>query len=348
MLRIKLSVPGAGSCVDLSQFVGNSENTVSGCSFHVNESLEDADVWFVLEGVEAWDTECRVPPSRVVFLTSESSWEPGFFAEGTPQGDFLGQFPHIYTCHDVYLPTVVNAPPFLPWMINANHGASIFAPHMRDSRFLGGLTELPKSRPISVFCSSQTLTPPHRMRLRFVEKLKEHFGDTLDWFGNGINPLPEKWHGIAPYRYTVVLENQAVANVFTEKIFDAYLGLAYPIYWGAPNLADYFHPASFTGINIRDLKGSIEAIEGLLASDVAETQIDRLVESKRRVLGEYNLFERLARIAGDIAHDSAGEEPEDVRLEPPHQARASRFRGGLTGTAGRALNRMGSRLVGPP
>ena len=29
--------------------------------------------------------------------------------------------------------------------------------------------------------------------------LKEHFGDSLDWFGNGINPLKEKYYSDVDY-----------------------------------------------------------------------------------------------------------------------------------------------------
>ena len=348
MVTIKISSRGAEKAADISQFVGNSENTWSDCRFHINEPIAEADVWFVSEDLEDFDLDCRVPPSRVVFISAETSWQPGFYVPGSPIWPFIQQFSRIYSCHDIYLPNVVSAAPFLPWMINANHGSSILAPHDRDIDYLKMLTSVEKTRGLSVFCSSQDLTPQHRMRLRFVEQLKSHFGDRLDWFGNGINPLPEKWEGIAPYRYTLVLENQSATNIFTEKIFDAYLGLSFPIYWGAPNLDAYFDPEGYEEINIRDLAGSIDVLEGLLASSVAEDRHGSLLENKRRVLDDHNVFGRLSRIAHDLVARSPGEQPVSVHLEPWSGVVPSRFRGGVSSTVGRAFSRIGIRLAGSP
>lgn len=343
MLRVKVSISGAGSVPSLSQFVGNDQNRIEGCRFFVNEPLDEADVWFVSEDVEAWDTECRVPPSRTAFITSETSWEPGHYAEGTSPGAFIQQFSRIFTCHDVFCDGVDSQPPFLPWMINANHGRSMLAPHARDVDALRSLTALEKSRTVSVFCSAQTLTPLHRMRLRFVEGIKAHFGDDLDWYGNGINPLAEKWDGIAPYRYTIVLENQSTENVFTEKIYDAYLGLAYPIYWGAPNLGDYFDPQSFTPINIRDLGGSIRQIEQVIGSDLAELRQPELLSSRDRVVNEYNMFARLARIARELVAGTEGEPSQLVRIEP-HAHFVPVPANDPVSSLGRLLTRAGGRL----
>ena len=102
------------------------------------------------------------------------------------------------------------------------------------------------------------------------DKLKEHFKDKLDWYGNGINPLDRKWDGIAPYKYHLTLENQSTYNVITEKLYDAFLGLSYPIYWGAPNVNDYFEDNSLIKINLNDLKGSIQIIEKVIAENYYE------------------------------------------------------------------------------
>lgn len=311
VLRVRLSARGGFPALDLSQFVGNAENRWDDCVFFVNTPEEEVDVWFVSEDVEDYE-ECWVPPERVVFISSETSWEPGHYAAGTIRSEFLNQFAHIFTCHDVLLKNVTAAPPFLPWMINTNHGPNLMSPHPRDLTFFDDLNAVTKTHELSVFCSDQSLTANHRMRLDFVYALKEHFGDRLHWFGNGINPLVQKWPGIAPYRYTIVLENQATDNIFSEKIFDAYLGLSFPIYWGAPNLSDFFPSSAFAKINIRDLNGSIDLIETLLKSKLAEDNLGSLLEAKRRVLWEFNMFARLAAIARALVQSSPGAQQQRV------------------------------------
>jgi hypothetical protein len=181
-------------------------------------------------------------------------------------------------------------------MINANHGQSVFSAHARDRLFFEQLTSLPKTKDLSVFCSNQTWTEDHKLRLKFVRGLKAHFGDKLDWFGNGIQPLEQKWDGIATYKYHIALENQSRNNVITEKLYDSFLGLAYPIYYGAPNAGEYFDSKSFSTIDIVDIKGSIKIIEKILESDLYEQRLNEVIASKNLVLSKYNLFERIADI----------------------------------------------------
>lgn len=345
MIRVRVSARGGSPALDLSQFVGNSGNRWGECTFFVNTGEEEVDVWFVSEDVED-DEQCWVPPERVVFISSETSWDSGHYAPGTFPGEFVSQFAQIFSCHDIFRKNVTAAAPFLPWMINGNHGPNLMAPHPRGLSFFHQLDQLPKTHDLSVFCSSQTLTANHRMRLRFVEALKEHFGDRLHWFGNGINPIPEKWPGVAPYRYTIVLENQAVDNIFSEKIYDAYLGLSYPIYWGAPNLSKFFPSSAFASINIRDLGGSIELIEALLRSQTAEENLGSLLEAKRRVLWEFNMFARLATIARALVESSPEAKSQRVNPWSWTQKSALARRGSPLGRTAKRLNALRHRLRG--
>ena len=316
MLHIKVSSRGSGKNIDLSQFLSNDGNQWQGCVFHVNEPLAEADAWLVLEDLDDDESPCRVNPGAVALLSSETSWEPGHYVE-TPGADaFLDQFSFIATCHDIYRDNVHAAPPYLPWMINANHGPSITTRHMRDYNFFANLESLEKTRELSVFCSTQQRTRGHQMRLRFVQNLKQIFGDRLDWFGNGVRSVPEKWEGIAPYRYTIVLENHAAYNVVTEKLADAYLGLAYPIYWGAPNVRDVYPGAALSEINIADLAGSASRIANLLDSDVAEREWQSILRGKEIALNEMHLYSRLAKLAHEL-NASPGER-QLVQLRPFH------------------------------
>lgn len=295
MITIKLSLPGFEDA-DISQFIGSTNNTVRDCVFFINrDDIKVADYWVCLEAPYKSVETCRVKRDNVFFLTAEAAW-PRFFYDHELKKNFLAQFGRIFTCHDIYASNVVHDLPYLPWMINANHGQSIFSQHDRDRIFFEQLTSLPKTKVLSVFCSNQTWTEDHKLRLKFVRSIKEHFGDQIDWFGNGIQPLTRKWDGIAPYKYHIVLENQARNNVITEKLYDAFLGLAYPIYYGAPNAHEYFDTSSFSTIDIIDLKGSIKKIERVIESNLYEQRLSSIIESKNLVLKKYNLFERIADI----------------------------------------------------
>lgn len=309
LIEVKISASGVARDVVLSQFTGNLENLAGKCRLHVNSDIDSADVWIVIDDLKDHEESCLVPSGNLIYLTAEVARNAGYLYEEPGMQDFLRQFDSFRTCLDYCEMKGSASPPFLPWMINSNHGESILAEHQRDISFLRGLKHLDKPREISVFCSLQQLTPEHRMRLRFVEHLAEHLGSRLDWFGNGVNSIAEKWDGIAPYRYSLALENQASTNVITEKIQDVFLGLAYPIYWGAPNIADFFPRNSFLQIDIRDFRGAVQQIDELLNLDPYVDRLDLILAAKQVVLEDMNFTHRIAKIAEHAHTNSASTSP---------------------------------------
>ena len=296
MIKVKISTPNRHQNYDISQYVGNNDSIIDGCQFFINNStMTEADYWFCSEDLLEAEEQCEINPENIYFVTAEAAW-PKMHYQNTKKIEFLKQFSQIFSCHPIYLNNVNYALPFLPWMINANHGPSLFQSNIRDLNFFTNTQKIDKTKLISVFCSNQNMTDDHKLRLNFVKALKKHFGERLDWYGNGINPLPAKWEGIAPYKYHIVIENQSKNNIITEKLYDAFLGLSYPIYYGAPNVFDYFDEESFEPIDINDLNGSISKIEKILECDPYEYRLSKIIEAKDKVLSEYNVFKRFARI----------------------------------------------------
>lgn len=301
MLKIKVSSPDRHAEYDISQYIGNNEGIIDGCQFFINDpNIVQADYWICSEDLHERNEFCYINPENIYFLTAEASW-PKLHYHNSKKIKFLKQFAKVFTSHPIYLPSTQYELPFLPWMINSNHGPSLFQPNTRDINFFKELELLEKTKLISVFCSSQNLTEDHKLRINFVKELKKHFGDRLDWYGNGINPLAEKWDGIAPYKYHIVLENQSKNNVITEKLYDAFLGLSYPIYYGAPNVSSYFDSVSLQTIDIADLNGSIRIIEEILEKDPYTAKLPEIIKSKNKVVNEYNVFSRVAKICNEDA-----------------------------------------------
>ena len=342
MIDVKISSRGSGSQVNIAQFVGNDANEWEGCRFHINEECERADVWFVIEDLDDDDTVCCVPDQAIVFLSAETSWPDGFFDTNAANAAFMDQFTWIYTWLDIYRSNVTATIPFLPWMVNANHGPSVSQPHKRDRAFLAELPEVRKERDLSVICSAQSATPGHRQRLRFVTALKEHFQDRLDWYGNGIAPIHTKWEGLAPYRYSIAIENHTAINVVTEKLWDPLLAYTIPLYAGAPNARDLLPEDSFVDLNIADLNGSIDTIEALLAEDLYESRVDAIRQARTEILGPLNVYSRIAALARDWA--GRGQE-RSVHLKPREGRPQVSMRPSMTRRAGEFLNSIGDTLV---
>ncbi len=324
VLKIKVSSPDRHAKYDISQYLGNDEGVIDGCQFFINDpNIVQADYWICSEDLHEQEEYCFINPDNIYFLTAEASW-PKLHYHNSKKIKFLQQFAKVFTCHPIYLPSVHYELPFLPWMINSNHGPSLFQANARDINYFKRLEKVKKTGLISVFCSSQNLTEDHKLRLNFVKELKKHFGDRLDWYGNGINPLAEKWDGIAPYKYHIALENQSKNNVITEKLYDAFLGLSYPIYYGAPNVDNYFDNESMETIDIADLNGSIRKIEEILEKDPYQEKLPKIIESKNKVINEYNVFSRVAKVCNENARDF--EKDKTTKLEKVVIRRSSAFK----------------------
>ncbi len=298
-MKIKLSLPGQPSPTDLSQFTGNTRGIFSDCEFYANDGTVEADAWFIFENVIPEDNLCTVPPQQVHFLSAETSYQDDHYLPPW-RLKFLAQFSNLHMCYPIDLPQASFHAPFLPWMVNANHG-SIFSPHHRDLNFFNELSNLDKERPLSIFCSDKTFTGPHHLRFQFAEAVEKYFQGDVDWYGNGINALSEKWAGLAPYERTVVLENRSNPTIYSEKILDAFLSLSQPIYWGAPNISSFLPVLQSHQIDIRDPKGSLRTMHKLMKKPVSNKERDALIRGKSRVLDQLHFLKRITVIAKAIA-----------------------------------------------
>lgn len=294
--------------------------------YFFNTKIDNVDAWFIIEGALDWDSSCVVPRNRVFFLSAETARPSNFFYDTPGWEKYLSQFAGVYTPLQWNKPGSVITFPFLPWMINANHGPNLFDSSPRDVTFLRNLQSLPKDRMLSVICSNQRLTAQHRTRFWFVTELKKYFGSRLDWFGNGVSPISQKWSGLAPYRYSIVLENQASSKILTEKIQDAYLTLTLPIYWGAPEAATVFGKDAVVPIQINDVKTAIAQIEQILEEDPYEEHLASLLHAKSVVTDDLNFIRRIQSIVRGSYLPPAGEK-ERVYIQP-----VSRFTPGKNAT----------------
>lgn len=298
---IKLSAPAFGDAPDLSQFLGSDDCSIDGIRFEVNSHVESADYWFVIDGVSLEET-CVVPPGNLIFLSAEHVYTDDYFLSQAARA-FLVQFDAIHSCNRTPFDSQRSAPPFLPWMINGNHG-TYFAPHHRNLSFLQEFSPPNKNRALSVICSTKTYTPAHRFRLDFVKRLKRYFGTELDWFGNGVQPLPEKWDGLADYAVTIAIENKSAQDVYSEKLFDPYLSWTDPVYWGAPNIRNYFPLGAEHSLDLGDFNSSVASIKSAIGSAGSAERLDKLNSARKRVLGSLHFLQRIANIAkAGTGHD---------------------------------------------
>ena len=168
----------------------------------------------------------------------------------------------------------------LPWFVNKNYDE------------LNSCAIPSKTRSLSWITSTKTTTLGHRNRMLFLEKVRTAV--SCDFYGKGLSPIDDKWEGLAPYRYSIAVENFSNPYYWTEKIADCFLSWTMPIYYGCSRITEFFPPESMICIDINS-PDAIQKIQDVIRSNLWEQRIEAIAEARRRILDHYQLFPFLAQ-----------------------------------------------------
>lgn len=287
------------------------------CQFVVNAPVERCDWWIVCHASSLHDAETtRCDPDHVVYISMEPT-------EQWVSDAFRNQFSRLVLCDRSVIHPNIQYANGLTWWVGMNvrheNGHHFSAGYALDYDILKSMAYPAKMNRISVICSRNQSLPGHHKRLAFLDKLQQHpISEYIDYFGGGHRPIPDKWDAIAPYKYHLVLENSVVPDYWSEKLGDAYLGFALPIYYGCPNVADYFSTDSLRIIDIDDFERCVAVLEELISSDPFDAHLPAILQARNRVLNDYNIFQMMSEIC-----DKPAQRLTKCRLKPvAHFARS--------------------------
>jgi len=141
-----------------------------------------------------------------------------------------------------------------------------------------------KDRMVSIIASSKNFAEGHRLR----HEVANRYRDSMELLGNGYRAIGNKTEGLAPYRYSVTIENCKIDSYFSEKLLDCFLTGTVPIYWGCPRIADFFDP---DGIIVFDTSDDLGIILKYLSVEDYERRMPAIEHNFKQV-SEYEYFER--------------------------------------------------------
>jgi hypothetical protein len=157
----------------------------------------------------------------------------------------------------------------------------------------------------SLIASAKRSQPGHRLRHAVVDWARAG-GVAVDVMGMGYRPLRDKAEGLAPYRYSVVIENVREPGYFSEKLVDALLCGAVPIYWGAPDIGRYFDTGAMM------LCAGLEDVQRAVAEMSEADFVARagaLARARAQAAGYADIEERAARAVLAAAQGAGGQRP---------------------------------------
>ena len=115
----------------------------------------------------------------------------------------------------------------------------------------------PKSKNISMIYSDKQFLSGHKLRHQIAQSVSG-----IDLYGRGTpRPIQYKEDALLDYRYSIVIENAKTNNYFTEKLVDCLITGTIPIYWGCPNVGDFFDTDGMIIVNNLE---EVQAVVGTL------------------------------------------------------------------------------------
>jgi Glycosyltransferase family 10 (fucosyltransferase) C-term len=205
---------------------------------------------------------------------------------------YLSQFSHLLTSQEPWAvkhPSLIYRQPGLLWYYGGNDQRGTY-----DS--LISAPVIPKSKLFSSVCSTKAMKHTlHSQRLEFTKRLMADIPE-LQTYGYGMRDVVNKADAIDPYQYHLVIENHSSKHHWTEKLADAFLGYALPIYFGCTNLNLYFEADSFIQINIENYDAAKKIILEIIHSDEYEKRLPAIIESRNRVIHSYSTFAQISQL----------------------------------------------------
>jgi hypothetical protein len=240
------------------------------------DPVQECDFAIVLNNRMPADTRLNCPPAHVWAIMQEPYYKGFSDWIIEKHGAFAKVFSHHpATDHDA---RHHRSHPALPWHVNKTYDQLLAA------------TRPAKTKNLSWVIGDAMHLPGHWQRAAFLDHIRGDPALDLDLYGRAIHYIEDKWDGLAPYRYSLAIENTRGPDYWTEKIADCFLAWTVPIYHGCTNLEDYFPPDSFIRIDISQPAAALAKIKRILADDHPEARIPALEEARQRVLNRHQLF----------------------------------------------------------
>jgi hypothetical protein len=95
-----------------------------------------------------------------------------------------------------------------------------------------------KTKLVSMIASGKRMCPGHNYRQEWIGRLK---GSVVDHYGMGFNWIAQKEQGLVDYYYSIAMENDNYPSIFCEKITDCFATGTIPIFWGTPDIGNFFN-----------------------------------------------------------------------------------------------------------
>lgn len=293
---------------DLLRQTPGQKGEWDGISFTLNP-VQESDFLVMLNNRIEVETSGFCPRDNIWMLIQEP-FEAGITDWVVERHEpFAKVFTHHPPCNNGD-PKYIVSPPAIPWHVNKTYDelTCCALPH--------------KWKPLSWIVGAAKDLPGHLQRLAFLETVKKS-SLPIELFGRAVRPIEDKWDGLAPYFFSLAIENNSGPDMWTEKLADCFLSWSVPFYYGCTNLEKYFPKDAYIPIDIADPTAAIKTICENATPENWEKRLPAIREARNLILNKYQLFPFLVEKIHKISIHDTTKQPFTI---PPYK-RSLRARG---------------------
>ncbi len=295
MIRVGIEKNWSSMWVSEERFLNQSKSGKGSWGrilFHIG--YDEGDDFLLILNRSKRSFVSRLPPSRIWGVIQEPPNE--IFSPMHYGQPWMGRVYNQMNCSADPRRQFILAPPMVPWFVNMSYGeAESFGPPV-------------KKFDLSCITSKTVFFAGHLARKEMLGSAIKLRPD-IKLFGRGFEFVEEKEAALMPFRYSLVMENFRNDYYMTEKIFDCLLCWTVPIYYGAPNISDFFPQGAVLPVD--GTQQSLMSAFSLMSRDDYERRLPALAEARRRILEEHSFFARMSRDIEEVsgAHREEGITP---------------------------------------
>lgn len=163
------------------------------------------------------------------------------------------------------------------------------------------VSQAPVKKSANLICiqSGKYFLEGHKKRVDFINRViwgnTEHIDlcgsirKVLSYGGPGEEKVFDKFEKLKDYRYCLAFDNGQHKNYFGTQFTDALLSWTVPIYWGAPNISEFFPEDSYINLDINDSRAFENILDNLGPEDY-ERRLPAMKKARDLILNKYNIW----------------------------------------------------------
>ena len=166
--------------------------------------------------------------------------------------------------------------------------------------FLSSQGPIKKNSNLVCIQSGKYFLEGHKKRVDFINKIIWNNTNKMDLCGSvrgaisyggpGEHYVSDKFEKLKNYRYCLAFDNGQYKNYFGTQFTDAILSWTVPIYWGAPNISEFFPEGSYINLDVNDPRKFEKDILDQLDEFDYQKRLPALKQARDLILNKYNIW----------------------------------------------------------